>query len=130
VALAAAVALGLLAALAHLNPAQREVHYLAEGARFGRGPHATVECQPNEVFVDELISMIDQLRDAATEEQWSIDWNQFNSLTQQGKQAQEKRDFAGAVRQYASALRFMMNELRNQRAKVKTGASSGKNDKR
>lgn len=124
-ALVAAVALGLLAALSHVGPAPREVRYLPVGARFGKGPHATVECQPNEAFVAALISMIDQLRDAATEEQWSIDWNQFNSLTQQGKQAQDKKDFVAAVRHYATALRFMMNELRNQRAKVKKSESGG-----
>ncbi len=61
--------------------------------------------------------MIAQLREAATEERWSVDWNEFNRHDQQGKQAVDRRDFAAAVHEYATALRFMMNELRNQRAR-------------
>jgi protein phosphatase len=98
----------------------REVRYLAPGARLGRGPHVTVESRPNETLVSELVSMVSQLREAATEEQWSIDWRKFDALNAKGKEAVTKGESAEAVRQYATALRFMMNELRNQRLKHET----------
>ncbi len=60
--------------------------------------------------------MIAQLREAATEERWAVDWNKFNEHDRQGKEAVARRDFSRAVHEYATALRFMMNELRNQRA--------------
>ena len=118
-ALAISLALGLIAALSYFTPAERELRYLPAGTRFGRGPHVTVDCKPSAEFVGELISMIEQLREAATEEQWSIDWNKFNAINQQGNKARDEHDFTRAVREYATALRFMMNELRNQRARAK-----------
>jgi hypothetical protein len=121
-ALLVAVALGLIAILQQVPAGDRELQYLAPGARLGRGPHATVDCEPNADLVAELVSMIAQLREAATEERWSVDWNKFNEQDQKGNAAVQHRDFGLAVHEYASALRFMMNELRNQRARNKNGA--------
>jgi protein phosphatase len=121
-ALLVAVALGLIAILQQVPAGDRELQYLAPGARLGRGPHATVDCEPNADLVAELVSMIAQLREAATEERWSVDWNKFNEQDQKGNAAVQQRDFGLAVHEYASALRFMMNELRNQRARNKNGA--------
>ena len=61
--------------------------------------------------------MIEQLREAAIEEHWSIDWTKLNGLCHAGKQAVDQQDFRAAVRHYAAALQFMMGELRNQRAR-------------
>jgi protein phosphatase len=116
-ALAAGAAAGIIAALQQISPPTQPTRYLTAGARLGRGPHVTVECKPNEQFLGELIVMINQLCEAATEEHWSIDWEKFNTINAQGKQAQEAHDYSQAVRQYANALRFMMQELRNQRGK-------------
>jgi hypothetical protein len=90
---------------------------LAPGARLGRGPHAAVDCEPSAELVAQLIAMIAQLREAATEERWSVDWNEFNKHDAEGKAAVDHRDYARAIHQYATALRFMMDELRNQRAR-------------
>ncbi len=94
-----------------------ELRYLAPEARLGRGPHVTTECKPNEDLVGSLVSMVEQLRDAAHEEQWSVDWNKFDRFAHNGKAAVDRHDFAAAVREYASALQFLMSELRHQRAK-------------
>ena len=94
---------------------------LPPGTRLGRGPHVTIENKPNEHFVAELLSMIEQLRQAAIEERWAIDWNRLEEHMRQGRQAVAERDFAEAVHQYAGALHFMMNQLRSQRPKAATG---------
>jgi PPM family protein phosphatase len=116
-----AIALGLIGLLQRISPPQQDVRYLPAGARLGTGPHATIDAQPNEQLVRELISLIEQLRQAAIEEQWAVDWDQFNALNQQGKQALEAKDFPLAVREYATALRFMMNQLRSQQVRIQTG---------
>ncbi len=116
-ALIVAIVIAFIAGLQLLPQPQREVQYLAPGARLGRGPHSVVEAEPSADLVAQLVSMIAQLREAATEEHWSVDWNKFNRLDQQGKAAVDRRDFKTAVHEYATALRFMMNELRNQRAR-------------
>ena len=66
------------------------------------------------------MSMIEQLREAATEEHWAVDWEKFNARNLLGKKALDERNFSVAVREYATALHFMMNELRHQQARVKT----------
>jgi protein phosphatase len=122
VAVGGAIALGLVAALSQITPANEpQVQTLPPGARLGRGPHATIESRPNEQFVADLLSMIEQLRQAAIEERWAIDWHRLEEHMRQGRQAASERDFTKAVHQYASALHFMMNQLRNQRPRAATG---------
>jgi PPM family protein phosphatase len=117
VALLGGVVFGLIAALQNVGGPEKDLRYLAPGARLGRGPHAVVDCEPNAQLAGGLVSMISQLRDAAVEERWSIDWNKFNLHVSQGRQAYDKHDYSRAVQEYATALRFMMNELRNQRGR-------------
>jgi PPM family protein phosphatase len=122
VAVGGAIALGLVAALSQLTATNEpQVQALPPGARLGRGPHVTIESKPNEQFVTELLSMIEQLRQAAIEERWAIDWSRLEEHMRQGRQAVAERDFAKAVHQYASALHFMMNQLRNQRPRAANG---------
>ena len=104
--------LGIWAFLRRM-PAENPMHYLVPGARLGRGPYRT-DCPPNEAIVGNLGLLVDQLREAASDGQWSVDWTKFNAYSTQGKAAMDRRDYAQAVRDYSRVLRFMMNELRSQ----------------
>lgn len=117
IALVISVAFGLIGWMQRISPAGQSRHYLAPNARIGRGPHVTVDCEPDAKLVQELTSIVEQLRDAAVEEQWSIAWHEYTACITRGKDASERHDYASAVREYASALRLMMNQLRSQRAK-------------
>ncbi len=108
-----ALVLGIWAFLRRM-PAENPMHYLAPGARLGRGPYRATDCPPNEAIVGNLGLLVDQLREAASDGQWSVDWTKFNAYSTQGKAAMDRRDYAQAVRDYSRALRFMMNELRSQ----------------
>lgn len=112
-ALVVAVGLALWGFLQRM-PADNPTQYLAPGARLGRGPYRGWDCPANETLVNNLGLLIDQLREAATDGQWTVDWTKFNAYSAQGKSAIARRDYAQAVREYARALRFMMNELRSQ----------------
>jgi hypothetical protein len=109
-------AMGLLQ---KFSPETPEMKYLAPGATLGKGPHVRIECKPNAEFVGQLGKLVDQLRDAATQENWSIDWSKFNTYARQAATAAEKHELPAAVRDYARAMRSMMHELRNQRLKQK-----------
>ncbi|MEX2561150.1 MAG: hypothetical protein WD403_14610, partial [Pirellulales bacterium] len=89
-----------------------------EGPRFGRGPHKSLVCPTNNEFVDKLAKVVDQLREAAAEENWSVDWQRFNSFGSRALAAAEKKNYPEAVREYAHAISFMMDELRSQRKKT------------
>ena len=117
IALAIGIALALMGWLQQTVQTHQPVSNLVPGARLGKGPHSSIDCQPNAKFADELVSMIEQLREAAIEEHWSIDWNKFNALCHSGKQAVDQQDYCAAVCHYAAALQFMMGELRHQRAR-------------
>jgi serine/threonine protein phosphatase PrpC len=117
VSVAAAVVLFALGMLQTGSSAEPQLRYLRPGATLGKGPHVRVECQPGETLVSELRKLVDQLRDAATEGNWSLDWSKFNSHSRQAETAAQERNYSQAVRDYARALRAMMTELRNQRLK-------------
>jgi protein phosphatase len=119
VSIAAAIVLFALGMLQTGPPPEPELRYLKPGALLGKGPHTKVECPPSEALVVELKRLVDQLRDAATEGNWSLDWSKFNAFSKQAQAEAEKRDFPQAVRDYSRALRSMMSELRNQRQKNK-----------
>jgi protein phosphatase len=112
-ALILAAALVTWGFLQRLTP-ERPTHYLAPGARLGRAPYRSLDCPANESLVNNLGLLIDQLREAASDGQWSVEWAKFNAYSSQGKSAIERRDYAQAIREYSRALRFMMNELRSQ----------------
>jgi hypothetical protein len=111
-----ALGLGLYVLVSRLSPTSPELRYLAPNSRLGRGPHVTTQCEPDQVLVGSLVSMVEQLRDAAIEEHWTVDWAKFDELTATGKKAVDNRDYCTAVKNYALALHFMMGQLRNQRA--------------
>ncbi len=92
--------------------APREVFTI--GAPLGKGPHATYNCAPDGESVAVLCQMAQQLREAAKEEHWTLDWPRFNSFGDQAHAALVKGDFGDAIRQHALAISFMMNELRHQ----------------
>jgi hypothetical protein len=116
----AALACGLLAAgaavvaliinlLKSAPPAPSEVT-----GPFGAGPHATHSGTPDAARVAELCQMAQQLRDAAKDEHWTLDWTKFNAFGERAQAALVAGKYDTAVREYALAISFMMNEIRHQ----------------
>jgi CBS-domain-containing membrane protein len=80
----------------------------------GSGPHATHACAPNAESVAVLCQMAQQLREAAKDEHWTLDWARFNTYGEQAQTALKAKNFTESVRQYALAISFMMSEIRRQ----------------
>jgi protein phosphatase len=97
----------------------------ATGQRLGRGPHTSRACPTNNDFVDKLAKVVGQLREAATEENWSIDWTRFNTFDSRAMSAAERKDYLEAVREYGHAICFMMDEIRGQRRKKNASPTLG-----
>src|SRR5487761_198684 len=83
-----------------------------EGQRFGRGPYSPHTVLINNEFVDKLARCVGQLREAAMEAQYAVDWSHFNHLDARALAAAEQKDYLSAVRDYGHAMSFMMNEIR------------------
>ncbi len=95
------------------------------GQRLGRGPYVSKACPTNNDFVDKLAKVVVQLREAATEENWSIDWTRFNTFDSRAISAAERKDYLEAVQEYGHAISFMMSEIRGQRRKKNPSSSFG-----
>ncbi len=83
----------------------------------GTGPHAAFDCAPTATSVAAASQLAGQLREATRNEHWTLDWGHFNSLGEQAQAALNKGDHHEAVRSYALAITFMMNEIRSQASK-------------
>jgi PPM family protein phosphatase len=87
-----------------------------ESRRFGRGPYVTCECAPNADLLSRLTNIIQQLRDAATKEKWSVDWAGFERFTAQATSANQSGNSVEAAREYLHAISFLMAQLRQQKS--------------
>jgi len=117
----AMVSLGAAALAAILALVHRYV--VVSGTRLGgermlgRGPYTQVSCGPSHELVQKLKATLDELRQAAKEGDWSINWQPLDDSCQQALAADQAENFAEAVRHYCRAISHMMNELRLQAAK-------------
>ena len=103
--------------------AVREPPYALDARPLGRGPYASADCTPDAPFVNRLAEIVGQLRQAAANEDWTIDWHAFNSHGQQAAAAGQAGNYAEGVRAYCRAISFMMSELRKQRGRKRADLS-------
>ena len=84
-----------------------------EGAQLGKGPYRSANGAPSASIVERLAKVVKQLRDAAREEDWQIDWNKFNSQVTRAATAAQRHDFTESVREYCHAMTAIMEQLRH-----------------
>lgn len=82
--------------------------------RLGNGPHAHAICKGGDEFMETLSGVLDELRDAAQESNWDIEWSRLVEYRRGAAKAASSGDYSEAVRHYARAISFMMDELRRQ----------------
>jgi protein phosphatase len=80
----------------------------------GRGPYVRCDAQPEAEFLDTLAQTLHELRDAATQEQWVVDWATLDGFQSRADAARQSGNLAEAVAQYGEAISFMMEQLRRQ----------------
>lgn len=130
IAAAAAVVAAVIAMIRGLESDHGPANSLPAGERLGQGPHRNRNCKADKPFVQKLHQVTEQLRQAAEEEQWPIEWQHFNDLRDEADTASSKADFATSVRQYSHAISFMMAQLRKHGTKksvdeIDTGSVTG-----
>ncbi|HUT95608.1 MAG TPA: protein phosphatase 2C domain-containing protein [Thermoguttaceae bacterium] len=89
--------------------------YAHDGQPLGKGPYTACDCRADARFVERLVEVTHQLRDAANRDAWTVDWTRFNAHNDRAAAAAMAADYPEAVRQHCHAISFMMTELRNQR---------------
>jgi hypothetical protein len=75
-----------------------------------------VSCRADRKFANNLAAVVSDLKEAAVEGQWDVDWHDVNQLLRGASQAANGGDFPEVVRCYARAIRFLMDQARRQKA--------------
>ena len=81
---------------------------------YGKAPYADHSCVPDAERVAVLCQMAQQLREAAKDEHWTLDWAKFNTYGEKAQAALVAGDYTRAVHEYALSISFMMSEIRRQ----------------
>lgn len=120
--IAAGIALAGAAVAGIVGLAQRYRGY-AEGTELGgsrmlgRGPYTSTVCPPSHELAQKLADTLDELREAAREGEWTINWQPLNESCRAALAADQAGQFAEAIRHYCRGISFVMQELRAQPGK-------------
>lgn len=95
--------------LFHLRPSPSK--------RWGQGPYQTLECVPGPSVAETLQKLVHELRTAAANSQWQIDWETFNQWESSGASALQNNQFSQAIQDFSKAIICMTQQLRQQRPK-------------
>ena len=120
ICLAASILAGIMALAQRYGAPEANADF--DGRPRGKGPYRSSVCTANGDFVDGLSRIVEELRDAATREDWTVDWPRFNGLLNQAAAAREAANHTRAIRQYFAVISFMMAQLKLQRG---SGADEG-----
>lgn len=88
-------------------------------------PHRTAVAQPSEQLLRTLTGMELQLRRAAQEEEWCVDWNAHRQALEAATAAQDQRRYARGVRDAARAIDLLMSDLPRRRAMAASAMAAG-----
>jgi PPM family protein phosphatase len=111
-----AAILGLIAAgfaVFHMKSSKpNRLHVPA--SKGGNGPYRRYDAKPSRELYDCLGKTVKQLRDAASGNNWMMDWKKVNQHQAAGDQALRSSDVKQAIRCQAEAIIETMNQLREQ----------------
>ncbi len=97
---------------------------LGQGRMLGRGPYTSVACPPSHELAQKLAATLDELREAAREGNWAIEWKPLDDSCRQAQAADQAGHYPDAVRHYCRAISFMMNQLRSQNVRKPDGGAN------
>ncbi len=80
----------------------------------GRGPYRRHNCPVSQESVEKLEAIVDELRQAAKSAGWTVNWDKFETLSEQAEKAKAAAEYEEALKSLARAVTFMMEELRMQ----------------
>ncbi len=83
----------------------------------GAGPYRNYDGSQTAETLVEFDGLLAQLREAAREQHWLINWPRLDNFLNAAHSYRSSGDQAGAVRQTALAISFLMDQIRQQRTK-------------
>lgn len=102
--------IALLTSLGSLRPRTAEAALPA----FGRGPYTSTDCPLRPKLVEDLAQVVREVREAAEEKEWRLNWDRVAEFESQAVQALEAGDLAEAVHARCRAISFLMQQVKEQ----------------
>ena len=87
---------------------------LGGGRHLGKGPYTVTVCSPGKEFIGKLDEVIEELREAARDGNWNINWRNFDEYCNRAQAAVERKNYVEGVSEFCRGISFMMQELRSQ----------------
>ncbi len=110
--------MGLIAtgfAIAHQVNASRHQHQNPlPKVSGGNGPYRSYNATASSELYQRLGETVQELRAAATDRNWMMDWKRIDGFQKKGQEALKRRDAKKAIRYQAEAIIETMNQLREQ----------------
>jgi protein phosphatase len=96
-------------------------------APLGRAPYVRLNCRPTAEVVKELSGVAHQLRQAAEDQKWQVEWDRFEGLRSEAEKATAGGDFAAAVAAHGRSITLIVDDLRRRRGELKRTSDSDVN---
>jgi len=81
----------------------------------GKSPYVSLQCEADTEFVASLAQIVEELRQAALTEGWSVDWRAFDDTCDRAESALKAKRYADSVRGYARLIGSTMEQLKRGR---------------
>ena len=90
----------------------------------GKSPYRQHPCKASATNIETLSDIVRQLEDLEDQREWNFDWKEIQRDRHQAHQAISKRNYSSAVVSYCSAVRRLMQSLRQSRKDKKASDST------
>jgi protein phosphatase len=91
--------------------------------RLGKGPYRKYHCVADQEMVSHFTQIIQSLREAAEENRWTVRWPEIEAVVERGNIATSSSAFNEAVRNYALAIKQIMQQVRESDTKMASDSS-------
>jgi PPM family protein phosphatase len=90
---------------------------LGKNRMLGRGPYTQTACAPSHELTQKLAATLNELREAARDGDWTINWQPLDECCREAQLADESGNYVESVRHYCRGISYVMSELRAQNTK-------------
>ncbi len=85
------------------------------GDHYGKGPHRRYACKADAKLVEQLLGMVQALREASAENHWKIDWDSVQGKLDLGAAKLKSKNYLQSIHELGLALIEIMKMMRHQR---------------
>ncbi len=114
VAILLAIVAAIVAGILFYNQAGTANDHPAQKKQIRSAPYRTYSAKPTDELLKRLSSVLNQLKQAAVDRKWTVDWSEMDALMANAAAARQRGDLKAATANQAEAITKTMAQLRAQ----------------